>query len=106
MRELSERQIEVIRFIAKGLANKQIAVELGLSELTVKNHIYEIFHRMNLKSRTEVAVYAARHGLLEDEEEIDDLDTIVISKSEFCKTLECIRCKDIIAYMKSHNCGN
>ena len=61
--ELSLRESEIIRLIAGGLANKEIAVRLVLSEKTVKNHISRIFSKLHLTARTQAATYAIRHGM-------------------------------------------
>lgn len=57
---LTERESEVLGLLAKGLANKQIAFELGISEHTVKFHVSSIYTKLNVTSRTE----AVRTGLL------------------------------------------
>ena len=56
---LTERETEVIGLLAKGLANKQIAVALGISEHTVKFHVSSIYTKLNVSNRTE----AVREGL-------------------------------------------
>ena len=56
---LSERELEVLNLLSKGLANKQIAVELGISEHTVKFHVSSIYTKLNVTNRTE----AVREGL-------------------------------------------
>lgn len=57
---LTERQIEVLRLIVRGLSNKEIGRELGLSEKTVKVHITNIFKALNVVNRTQAASAAAR----------------------------------------------
>lgn len=54
--ELSDREIEVLLAIAKGLTNKAIAIQLGISDRTVQVHIAHIFHKLNAASRTEAVV--------------------------------------------------
>jgi DNA-binding NarL/FixJ family response regulator len=61
---LSRRESEVLRLVARGLANKQIAHELALSRATVKCHVSSILAKLGLASRTQVALYAARIGLV------------------------------------------
>ena len=61
---LSERELEVLRLMAKGKSNKEIASALFISEGTVKSHGKAIFAKMNVTSRTEAVADAARRGLL------------------------------------------
>ncbi len=61
---LSERETEVLYLVARGLANKQVARDLGIAESTVKCHVTAILTKLGLPSRTQVALYAARTGLL------------------------------------------
>jgi two-component system, NarL family, response regulator LiaR len=61
---LSERENEVMCLVARGLANKQIARELGIAEPTVKCHVSGILNKLGLPSRTQIALYAARTGLV------------------------------------------
>ncbi len=62
--ELTEREIEVLRLIAKGASNREIAEQLVISEGTVKNHISNILSRLGLRDRTQAALYAREAGLL------------------------------------------
>lgn len=59
---LTEREVEVLRCLARGLANKEIASELFISDKTVKTHISNILAKLNLADRTQAAVYAVKHG--------------------------------------------
>ena len=61
---LSERETEVLCLVARGLANKQVARDLGIAESTVKCHVTAILTKLGLPSRTQIALYAARTGLL------------------------------------------
>ena len=61
---LSERETEVLYLVARGLANKQVARDLGIAESTVKCHVSGILSKLGLPSRTQIALYAARTGLL------------------------------------------
>jgi DNA-binding NarL/FixJ family response regulator len=60
---LTEREREVLRLVARGLANKQIARHLGIAERTVKAHLTSAFQRIGATDRTQAALWAARHGL-------------------------------------------
>jgi len=62
--DLTDRELEVLRLIATGATNREIAEELVISEGTVKNHISSILGRLNLRDRTQAAIYARDHGLL------------------------------------------
>jgi DNA-binding NarL/FixJ family response regulator len=62
--ELSGREIEVVRLIALGLANKEISQRLCLSEKTIKNLISRIFSKLHICGRARAAVYAAKTGLI------------------------------------------
>jgi NarL family two-component system response regulator LiaR len=63
--DLTERELEVLRLIARGQANKGIARELGVSEKTVKTHVSNILAKLHLADRTQAALYAVREGLAE-----------------------------------------
>jgi DNA-binding NarL/FixJ family response regulator len=60
---LSERETEVMRLIAAGKSNRQIAEELILSERTVANHLAHIFNKTGTDNRAAAAAFAIRHGL-------------------------------------------
>jgi DNA-binding NarL/FixJ family response regulator len=62
---LSEKELKILRALAKGLSNKQIASELWLAEQTVKFHLTNIYRKLGVANRTEAARYAFRHGLVE-----------------------------------------
>jgi len=62
---LTERELEVLRLVAQGMANKDIARELFISENTVKNHVRNILEKLHLHSRMEAVVYAVRENLLD-----------------------------------------
>jgi DNA-binding NarL/FixJ family response regulator len=60
---LTEREREVLRLVASGLANKQIARRLGISEKTVKGHLTQVFQAIGVTDRTQAALWAERNGL-------------------------------------------
>ena len=60
---LTDREVEVLSLVRGGLANKQIARRLGITERTVKAHLSSIFQRLDVTDRTQAALWAERHGL-------------------------------------------
>lgn len=64
VRELTKRELEVLKLIANGLFNKEIAAELDISERTVKNHISNIFHKIGVSDRTQAAVFAIKNDIV------------------------------------------
>ena len=61
--EFSERELEIIKLVAQGYDNKEIATELYLAAGTVRNQLSRILEKLNLKDRTQLAVYAVKHGI-------------------------------------------
>jgi DNA-binding NarL/FixJ family response regulator len=61
---LTERETDVLRLLARGYANKEIAVELGIGEKTVKTHVSHVLAKLGVQSRTQAALHAARIGLV------------------------------------------
>jgi len=61
---LSERELDVLRLLARGLANKEISRDLGIAEKTVKNHVSSILGKLGVQSRTQAALYAGRVGVV------------------------------------------
>ena len=59
---ISGRELEIIRLIADGLSNKEIAAQLFLSEGTVRNYLSSILDKLNLRDRTQIAVFYYQHG--------------------------------------------
>ena len=59
---LSPREMEILRCVTRGLSNKEIAHELGISHQTVKNHMTSILDKLNVEDRTQAAVYALQRG--------------------------------------------
>ncbi len=62
---LTERELEVLRHVAQGLSNKEIAATLFISENTVKNHVRNMLEKLQLHSRMEAVMYAVKENLLE-----------------------------------------
>jgi DNA-binding NarL/FixJ family response regulator len=62
--KLSKRQKQLIVMLDRGLSNRDIAAELDISEHTVKVHLWRLFRRLGVKSRTQTLHYARSHGLL------------------------------------------
>lgn len=65
---LTEREIEVLKALARGESNKQIADTLVVSEKTVKAHVSNILGKLGLQSRTQAVLYALRHGMVSIED--------------------------------------
>jgi DNA-binding NarL/FixJ family response regulator len=59
---LSQREMEILEYVTKGLINKEIAHKLGISQQTVKNHMTSILKKLNVNDRTQAAVMALRRG--------------------------------------------
>jgi DNA-binding NarL/FixJ family response regulator len=64
---LQAKEVEIIRYVAMGMSNREIAEKLSYSEKTVKNYLSTIFQKLHLRDRTQVAIFALRQGLLPDE---------------------------------------
>ena len=62
MQRLTPREREIVRSIARGRTNREVAEDLGISEQTVKNQLTVVFQKLHVKNRLELAVYAMRHG--------------------------------------------
>jgi DNA-binding NarL/FixJ family response regulator len=65
---LTERETQVLRLVAHGKANKQIARELSIDESTIKSHVHSILSKLDVKSRTQAALHAVRVGLVTAQE--------------------------------------
>ena len=65
---LTEREREVLKRIGRGLSNKEIALELTLTEMTVKGYVSDIFAKLGVSDRTQAALTAVRYGLVKPEE--------------------------------------
>jgi len=66
--DLTVREIEILKLIAEGLPNQQIAKKLHISERTVRTHVSNILRKLNLPNRTQAALYAVREGLVSTSE--------------------------------------
>lgn len=64
MSPLTPRETEILNYIARGYLNKQIAIELDISEQTIKNHVTSILRKLNANARTEAVVIAIKQGLI------------------------------------------
>ena len=60
---LTPREREVLNSVSQGLSNKEVAVQLGISENTVRNHLRNILEKLHLKNRVQAATFASRHNL-------------------------------------------
>jgi DNA-binding NarL/FixJ family response regulator len=63
--DLTSRELDVLRLVASGKPNKQIAAELAISERTARTHVSRILRKLGLSSRTQAALWAVREGLVE-----------------------------------------
>ncbi len=68
METLQAKEVEIVRYVALGMSNKEISEKLAYSEKTVKNYLSTIFQKLHLRDRTQVAIFALKHGLLPDED--------------------------------------
>jgi DNA-binding NarL/FixJ family response regulator len=64
--ELTDREREILRLVAAGMANKEIASELVISERTARTHVSNILRKLGLTSRTQAALWAVREGLVDE----------------------------------------
>jgi DNA-binding NarL/FixJ family response regulator len=62
---LTGREIEILKLLAGGMANKQIAYKLKISEKTVRNHVSNMYEKLNIYDRSQAVLYAVRKGLVE-----------------------------------------
>ena len=67
--ELTEREKTILKYVAQGLMNKEIADTLGISENTVKIHLRNILEKLHLRNRIQAAVYAVRQGIADQDNE-------------------------------------
>ena len=62
---LTAREIEILKMLASGMANKQIAYKLKISEKTVRNHVSNMYEKLQIYDRSQAVLYAVRKGLIE-----------------------------------------
>jgi len=62
---LTDREVEILKLVAIGLANKQIAKRLGISEKTVRNHVSNVYEKLRIYDRSQAVMYALKKGLIE-----------------------------------------
>jgi two-component system NarL family response regulator len=63
--KLTDRELQVLRLVAKGMSNREVSEELFISENTVKNHVRNILEKLHLHSRMEAVIYAVREKILD-----------------------------------------
>jgi len=63
-RSLTNRELEVLRLVARGFGNKEVAAALNIAEVTVKLHVSHVFEKLNVKDRTEAATAALQRGII------------------------------------------
>jgi DNA-binding NarL/FixJ family response regulator len=61
---LSERELEVVRLVARGMSNAEIAARLFLSEATIKSHVARVLAKLDLRDRVQIAVFAYENGIV------------------------------------------
>ena len=71
---MTARELEVLRVVGAGKANKEIAAELGISERTARTHVSNILSKLGLHSRTQAALWAVREGLVDADRRVDASD--------------------------------
>jgi len=65
-KHLTDRETQIVSFVAAGLHNAEIATRLAIAESTVKTHLNNVFQKLEVRDRVELAMYALRHGLVAD----------------------------------------
>ncbi len=65
---LTEKELEIVRYVASGMSNKEIADKLVYSEKTVKNYLSIIFQKLNIRDRTQAAILVLRQGIVPEEQ--------------------------------------
>ena len=65
-RTLTSREVDIVRLVAKGFSNDEVALRLGIARKTVEAYLSKLFERWGFATRTELAIWAEREGWLED----------------------------------------
>jgi DNA-binding NarL/FixJ family response regulator len=65
---LTSRELEIVRFVALGLRNAEVARRLAISEVTVQSHLNNVFQKLRIRDRVELTLYAIRTGLIRVDE--------------------------------------
>lgn len=66
---LTKRELEVMKYVARGIPNKEIALQLHVEEATVRSHVGNILSKLNLANRSQLTLYAVRKGLVDEAED-------------------------------------
>ena len=69
MTTLTERELEILKLVARGYSNADIAAELFISDQTVRSHVTSIFSKLNLANRAQAVLYALREGIVNLEDQ-------------------------------------
>lgn len=64
-KKLTKRELEILKQVSKGMLNKEIAINLNISERTVKNHISNIFKKIDVSDRTQAAIFAIKNNIVD-----------------------------------------
>jgi DNA-binding NarL/FixJ family response regulator len=64
---LTDRELEVLKALAKGYSNQKIAEELYISQRTVQNHLHNVYNKLGINGRTEAVLYAIQEGIISKE---------------------------------------
>ena len=71
-KQLTEREAQIVSCVAMGLHNAEIATRLAIAEITVKTHLNNVFQKLEIRDRVELAMYALRHGLVANSDSGND----------------------------------
>ncbi len=82
---LTQREHEVLRYIARGLTNRELARQLVVSVATIQNHVHSILEKLEVSNRTMAVVVAQHCGML-SVEKIDDLNHVLLNEKLYSDT--------------------